>query len=188
MMDCYYQLFLTQADHEVVIEKMTRAGVKFFNIRSGYLRDFFAMQFDIDHFTDFNYLMSEIFGELNIKYLLFADIDFKRIIEFSDRLGIIIVDISVARIDSDIVRTCESELEMYISCGDRNSILQSIHDNELHIKNMSLIYNDLITIKIYDSGIIKTNVDLAQSKPLQDLLKAILKITRGVFDDDLSQS
>lgn len=183
-MDFYYQLFLTQTDHDVVIDKMTKAGVTFFNVRSGYLRDFFAMQFDIDHLTDFDRLMHQIFGTLDIKYVLFGDIDFKRIVEFSDRLNVIITDIGVARIDRDMVEKWESDLDNYIKCNNHDAILQSIHDNELNIKNMSLLYDDSITIKIYDSGIIQTSVDLAQSETLQDLLKAILKITRGVFDEE----
>jgi hypothetical protein len=84
-----------------------------------------------------------------------------------------------------LVKKCEEEMHTYASCRNHKAILQAIHDNELSVRNMSLIFNNINKLKIYNSGIVCTeDIDLAKSVEIQNLLKEILKVTKGIFTVD----
>jgi hypothetical protein len=153
-------------------------------MRLGFPREFLALQLDLEYLVDFDDLVTNIFDGVDVNYVLFTDIDFKRVIEFADRLNIVVDDISVSTPDGMLEKKCEDEMNTHATCRNHKAILQAIHDNELSVRNISIIFNNNNKLKIYNSSIVCTeDVDLAESVELQNLLKEILKITKGIFTD-----
>jgi hypothetical protein len=91
MLDFCYQILSTnEKDYEVAINKAKATELRTVEIRLGFLREFFALQLDLEYLVDFDDLVNNIFDGVDVNYVLFADIDFKRVIEFADRLNVVV--------------------------------------------------------------------------------------------------
>lgn len=183
-MDFYYQIFSANIDYDNIVAKIEKAGIQIMEMNLGYLRKFFIIPFHVDDLIDFDRVVSKIFGDVVVKYLLFAHIDFRRIIEASDKLDINILDINISHLSGEIEKKCEDEIKGFMNCKDSVAILKSIHDNAVLIKNISFAFHNTNCIKLYGSGVICADTNLFESTELQKLVIEILKITKGVFDDD----
>ena len=94
-------------------------------------------------------------------------------------------NISVSTPDSMFVNEFEYKKNTVVNLKNHKALLQAIHENELSVRNISITFNKISKLKVYNSGIVcAENTDLADSVELTNLLKEVLKITKGLFAED----
>jgi|GEM_PF-4177125 len=165
----FYQLVSSVGNYNETIIKSNERSLFPSEIKTNNYGNFLALKFTQENLTDFDNSTKD----LNIDYLIFSNVDFKKIIKFAKNLNLSIRDIE----SKDIDESLREEIDEYILNDDYDGLLEFIEDNKILIKKLDLFFNNKNIFKIYDSGIVWLDTDLTKSTSFVDLLKSILEIT-----------
>lgn len=159
----YYQLVSSVGNYKEIVRKSRERSLCPSEVEAESKGGLLALQMSPENLDRFD----ESVEDLDIRYFLFSNKDFKSLIKFSQKLNMRIRGIETKEIDEDL----REEMNEYIENREYDNLVKFIDENHICIKALDLFFNGNI-IKIYDSGIFWTDVDLLISK-LTPLLKSI---------------
>lgn len=165
-MSSYYQLVKPIGDSEEIFKRTSKCELNPNKFKNNIGTNFLTLQFSSNRLNN----LDKCVQDLNINYLLFANLDFENIIKFAKELGIKIRDIKINKIEEVNI---QDEIEDLIIKKDYNNLINFIDENKIIIKELEFLYEFSI-IRVYDSGIIWSDTDFSKSIKLTRLIESIL--------------
>ncbi|PAV13160.1 hypothetical protein ASJ81_18565 [Methanosarcina spelaei] len=181
-MNSYYQLIkpIKNEDQHAVYDNSEKKNLNpvLFETKTG--NAIIALQVTPTNLSQFEKSLKD----LNVKYFLFTNIKFKKIIEYATKLKIKIRDIETEEPGVYDEEEILSEIKRYISQKNYSSLLEYIKTNDLIIKEMEISSDTNNVTRIYESGVLWVDSELSESSQLKSNFNSILDlICEGVNAD-----
>lgn len=166
-MASYYQIVKPVGNCQEIFHKTSELEMNptTFNAKiKGY---FIALNISPEHLNQFD----QSIQDLNIQYLLFSNLDFIKLIENAKKLGMKIRDVMPIEIGKDL----QEELDKYLKREDFHNLVNFVTENCITIKEVEFLFNNIV-IRVYDCGIIWSDLNLSSSIKLTHLIESILDL------------
>lgn len=173
-MESYYRLIkpVKEEDHDYVYDKSEKRNLNpvLFETKEG--TSVIALQLTPTNLHQFDNSIKD----LNVKYFVFTNIKFKKIIELAQYSKIKIRSIKAEGLGIYNSEEISDTIGEYLSQKDYPSLLKYIKDNELVIKEMEIILPTNKIIRIYESGVFWVDSELSESSPLKSIFNSIFDL------------
>lgn len=176
-MESYYQLIkpIKEEDQRVVYCNSKKGNLKpvLFETKTG--NAIIALQVTPKNLPQYEKSLKD----LNVKYFLFTNSKFKKIIEYANRLKIKIREIETEEPEEHSVYEEEEipeEIREYISRKDYSALLTYIMNKQLIIKEMEILSDTNNITRIYESGVFWVDSEFSESSKLKSNFNSILEL------------
>ena len=163
----YYQMVKPIGSCQEVYRKTSELEMNPASFITRDKRCYLGLNFSPNNLNKFD----EVNKDLNIEYLLIANIEFEKIIDNANQLEIKIIDAKI-KVTDDFI---QEEFERYLSKREYNKLANLMNENNIIVKEVEFLYNGMI-IRIYDSGIIWSDSNFSSSPELTHLIESILEL------------
>lgn len=166
-MASYYQIVKPVGNCQEIFHKTSELEMNPTTFKVKFKRYYIALKLSPEHINQFD----QSIQDLNIQYLLFANLDFVKLIENAKKLGMKIRDVIPEGLEKDL----QEELDEYLIRHDYHNLSTFIEENYITIKEVEFLFSNIV-IRVYDSGIIWLDLNLSSSKQLTHLIESILDL------------